>query len=87
MTVRSAILATCCVVGCHVIPAVAQQSGPPGSVPQYIFKTTAAMSDGICYWAGALYSNGAQIRLPERDRDPHVSLQFFTCRAGNWTRE
>lgn len=55
--------------------------------PQYIFKTTTTMGDSICYWAGASYSNGAQIRLPERDRDPHVGLQFFTCHEGNWTRE
>ena len=53
----------------------------------YIFKTTAGMNDNICYWAGAPYSSGAQIRLPERDRDPHTSFQFFTCHAGNWTRE
>jgi len=87
MTVRSAILATCCIVGCHAIPAAAQQSGPAGPAPQYIFKATTSMSDSICYWAGAPYSNGAQIRFPERDRDPHVGLRFFTCHEGNWTRE
>jgi hypothetical protein len=66
---------------------VAQQNAAPGPAPQYIFKTTAAMNDSICYWAGAPYSSGAQIRVPEGDRDPHVSFQFFTCRAGNWTHE
>ncbi len=87
MTVRAAILATCCVIGCHAIPAIAQPSGAPAPTPDYIFKTTAGMNDNICYWAGAPYSSGAQIRLPERDRDPHTSFQFFTCHAGNWTRD
>jgi hypothetical protein len=45
------------------------------------------MNENICYWAGAPYSGGAQIRLPERDRDPHIGFQFFTCHEGNWTRE
>jgi hypothetical protein len=87
MTVRATILATCCVIGCQATPAGAQQSGAPRPEPQYIFETTAGMNGDICYWASAPYSGGAQIGLPQGDRDPHVRFQFFTCHEGNWTRE
>jgi hypothetical protein len=84
MRVWSAILAVCCVVA---VPALAQQGDDSGPQPQYVFKTTAAGGQTICYWAGATYSTGARIRVPEGDRDPHVSFQFFTCHAGTWAQD
>lgn len=85
MRVWPIILAACGAASLDATVVQAQQTGAPA--PQFVFTTTTALSQEICYWAGALSSNGARIRLPEVDRDPHVSFQYFTCHAGNWAQE
>lgn len=85
MRVWPAILAACCAVSFDATLGLAQQTGAPP--PQYVFKTTTALSQDVCYWAGAPYSAGARILAPQEDRDPHVISQSFTCRGGAWAQD
>jgi hypothetical protein len=85
MRVWPTIIAACCVISFGATVAQAQQTGAP--LPQYVFNATTALSQDVCYWAGVPYSVGARILAPQSDRDPHVIVPSFICRAGTWAQD
>jgi hypothetical protein len=84
MRVWPTVLAACCAVSFDAAVALAQQSRTP---PQFVLNATTALSQDVCYWAGAPYSAGARILAPHEDRDPHVIIQSFICRGGTWAQD
>ena len=78
------VIVACCAVAFDATVAPAQQTNVP---PQFVLNATTALSQDVCYWAGVPYSVGARILAPPIDRDPHVIVQSFTCRAGSWAQD
>ena len=85
MSVWPTVIAACCAVSFGAAAAQAQQTGT--LAPQFVLNTTTALSQDVCYWGGVPYSVGARILAPQSDRDPHVVVPSFTCRAGIWAQD
>jgi hypothetical protein len=75
---------TYCLVGLASTMAGAQQATP---VPQLVLRTTTALNQDVCYWAGAPYSSGARISIAGANHDPHIVAQYFTCHGGTWAQD
>ena len=87
MRVRSIVLAACCAtIGCSTL-VLAQGANDVGARSRFVLNATTTVGQGLCFWGGVPYSDGAQIRSPEQTGDPHVVAGYFTCKAGAWTQD
>ena len=87
MRLRSIMLAACCAATAFGASAVAQSSNDSGARSRFVLNATTSLGQGLCFWGGVPYSDGAQVRSPEQSGDPHVVAGYFTCRAGAWAQE
>jgi hypothetical protein len=67
--------------------ASAQGSNDFGAHSRFVLNATTNLGQGLCFWGGVPYSDGAQIRSPDQGGDPHTVAGYFTCKAGAWVQD